>query len=209
MKLWVGMWVLWALPVLGQAGNGGFRPAQSFGNERIANYQPASGTDRAKWFVVSTAGPLSLLAAGPISAGFGTAINKPKEYGPHWEGFGKRYGMRLTGVSTGNAIEASLGAVWGEDPRYFPSPRRGFGTRVKYVIKTTFVAPRRDGTLHPAYARYIGNVGNNFLSNTWREPSENAAGNALLRCVLGVVGRMSGNAFAEFWPDVQKRVWKK
>jgi hypothetical protein len=209
MKLWVGVWVLWALPVLGQAGNDASGPAQSFGNNRIANYRPASGTDRAKWFVVSTAGPLSLLAAGPISAGFGTAINRPKQYGPHWEGFGKRYGMRLTGISTGNAIEASLGALWGEDPRYFPSPRRGFGTRVKYVIKTTFVAPRRDGMLHPAYARYIGNVGNNFLSNTWREPSENAAGNALLRCVFGVVGRMSGNAFAEFWPDVRKKVWRK
>jgi hypothetical protein len=162
-----------------------------------------------KWFAVSTAGPLSLLAAGSISAGFGTAINRPKEYGPHWEGFGKRYGMRLTGVSTGNAIEASLGSLWGEDPRYFQSPRRGFGTRVKYVIRTTFVAPRRDGTLHPAYARYIGNVGNNFLSNTWRVQSENGAGNAALRCLLGVVGRMSGNAFAEFWPDVRKRVWRK
>jgi hypothetical protein len=106
-------------------------------------------------------------------------------------------------------MEASLGALWGEDPRYFPSPRRGFGTRVKYVIRTTFVAPHRDGTWHPAYARYIGNVGNNFLSNTWRVDSENGAGNALVRCVFGVVGRMSGNAFAEFWPDVRKRVWRK
>jgi hypothetical protein len=177
--------------------------------DRLPHYEPAKAGDRVKWFAVSTAGPLSLLAAGPISAGFGTAIDRPKQYGPHWEGFGKRYGMRLTGVSTGNAIEASLGSLWGEDPRYFQSPRRGLGTRVKYVIKTTFVAPRRDGKLHPAYARYIGNVGNNFLSNTWRVQSENGAGTAALRCLLGVVGRMSGNAFAEFWPDVRKRVWRK
>jgi len=27
--------------------------------------------------------------------------------------------MRLTGVSTGKAIEAGLGSLWGEDPRYF------------------------------------------------------------------------------------------
>jgi hypothetical protein len=209
MKLWVGVGLLWAVPVFGQTGSGGSAPARSFGNDRIANYRPATGTDRVKWFVVSTAGPLSLLAAGPISAGFGTAIDRPKEYGPHWEGFGKRYAMRLTGVSTGNAMEASLGALWGEDPRYFRSPPGGFGTRVKYVIRTTFVAPHRDGTWHPAYARYIGNVGNNFLSNTWRVPSGNGAGSALLRCVLGVAGRMSGNAFSEFWPDVRKRVWRK
>ena len=71
------------------------------------------------------------------------------------------------------------------------------------------MAPHRDGTLHPAYARYIGNVGNNFLSNTWRVDSENGPGSAALRCLLGVVGRMSGNALAEFWPDVRKMVWKK
>jgi hypothetical protein len=30
-----------------------------------------------------------------------------------WETlFGKRYGMRLTGVSVSNAMEASLGAIW-------------------------------------------------------------------------------------------------
>jgi hypothetical protein len=206
--LWLVVSLLLAIPALGQSAGEASKQFAA-GNERLTNYQPASASDRMKWFVVSTAGPLSLLAAGPISAGFGTAINRPKEYGPHWEGFGKRYGMRLTGVSTGNAIEASLGSLWGEDPRYFQSPRRGFGTRVKYVIKTTFVAPRRDGTLHPAYARYIGNVGNNFLSNTWRVQSDNGAGTAALRCLLGVVGRMSGNAFAEFWPDVRKRVWRK
>lgn len=208
MKLWIGVSLLVAMPVFAQTGGDAEVETRSFGDERIMNYQPASGRDRAKWFVVSTAGPLTLLAAGPISAGFGTAINRPKEYGPHWEGFGERYGMRLTGVSTGNALEASLGALWGEDPRYFPSPRRGFGTRVKYVIRTTFVAPHTDGTWHPAYARYIGNVGNNFLSDKWRVDSENGVGSALVRCVLGVVGRMSGNAFAEFWPDVRKRVWK-
>jgi hypothetical protein len=205
----MGVWLLVAMPVFAQTSSDTPVATRWFGNDGIVNYRPASGKDRAKWFVISTAGPLSLLAAGPISAGFGTGINRPKEYGPHWEGFGERYGMRLTGVSTGNAMEASLGALWGEDPRYFPSPRRGFGTRVKYVIRTTFVAPHRDGTWHPAYARYIGNVGNNFLSNTWRVDSENGAGNALVRCVFGVVGRMSGNAFAEFWPDVRKRVWRK
>jgi hypothetical protein len=208
MKLWLGVWLLLVVPAVAQTRSNLSAGTRALGNDRIVNYQPASGRDRAKWFVVSTVGPVGLLAAGPISAGFGTAMNRPKEYGPNWGGFGDRYGMRLTGVSSGNAIEAGFGALWGEDPRYFPSSRRGFGTRVKYVIQTTFVAPRRDGTWHPAYARYIGNVGNNFLSNTWRVDSENGPGSALVRCVLGVVGRMSGNAFAEFWPDVRKRVWR-
>src|SRR5262252_4994798 len=64
-----------------------------------------SSGDRFRWFLQSTAGPASL-AGGVVSSAFGTALNMPKEYGPHWEGFGKRYGMRLTGISTGNAMEA-------------------------------------------------------------------------------------------------------
>jgi hypothetical protein len=152
-------------------------------------------------------GPQSLLLAGPFSAGISTARDKPPEYGPHWEGFADRYGMRLTGVSTGNAIEGTLGALWGEDPRYFPSPDRHFGHRVTYVIKTTFTAPGRDGRFHPAYARFAGNVGNNFLSNTWRVESASNTNDALVRCLYGIGGKMASNALEEFWPDIKKAVF--
>src|SRR5260370_36919207 len=62
------------------------------------NLQDFELRERAKWFLQSTIGAQSL-AGGLFSAGFGTAIDSPKEYGSHWEGYGKRYGMRLTGVS--------------------------------------------------------------------------------------------------------------
>src|SRR5438067_1584288 len=51
-----------------------------------------STEQRLKWVVSSTVGPASL-AGGAVSAGFGTLINLPSEYGTHWSGFGKRYGM--------------------------------------------------------------------------------------------------------------------
>jgi hypothetical protein len=172
----------------------------------VKDYQPINAAERGKWFVVSTVGPASLFGAGILSSAWGTWQNNPEEYGPTWEGFGKRYGMRLTGVSTNNAIEAALGAAWGEDPRYFPSPDRAFGPRVKHVVKSTFLAPGRDGRYRPAYARYAANVGNNFLSNLWREKSEADASSALLRIALGVSGRMGSHAFAEFWPDVRKKM---
>jgi hypothetical protein len=175
----------------------------------LPNYEPITGKQRLKWFALATGGPMSLFAAGPLSAGWGTMLNRPKEYGPHWEGFGQRYGMRLTGVSTGNAMEAVLGAIWKEDPRYFRSPKRSFGARVKYVIISPFIAPGPDGRFRPAYARYAGNVGNNFLSNTWRVPSESDPGDAAMRCLWGTLGKMGGNAFNEFWPDVKARVFGK
>ncbi|HEY7615282.1 MAG TPA: hypothetical protein VH744_00625, partial [Terriglobales bacterium] len=94
--------------------------------EPKVSYRPITGEQRFRWFVNNTVGPASL-GAGILSAGLGTARNNPEEYGPTWEGFGKRYGMRLTGVSTGNAMEAGLGSLWGEDPRYFRASHEPFG----------------------------------------------------------------------------------
>jgi hypothetical protein len=170
--------------------------------------QPITARQRADWFALSTFGPESL-AGGVISAGWGTLFNRPREYGTQWDGFGKRYGLRLTGVSVSNAMEASIGAIWGEDPRYVRSRSESFGGRVGHVVKMTFVAHHRQGQVRPAYARYIAIPGNNFISNAWRTESEATVGNASLRTVLGFVGRMSGNAFQEFWPDVRQHFARK
>jgi hypothetical protein len=138
-----------------------------------------------------------------VSAGFGTLLNRPPAYGAQWEGFGERYGMRLTGVVTSNTMEAGLGAVWGEDPRYPRAPAESYGGRVAHVLKWTFLAQNRNGATMPAYARYIATAGNNFLSNAWRESSEADVRHALERTALGFLARLSSNAFKEFWPDIR------
>jgi hypothetical protein len=168
-------------------------------------YQPITGKERVRWVVLYTVGPKSL-AAGVISAGWGTAFNSPEEYGTSWEGFAKRYGMRLTGVSTGNAIEASTGALWKEDPRYFRAPEKSFMQRVAHAGDLTFRTRRADGKLHLAFARYAGNVGNNFLSNTWRVESESTTGAALSRIAVGFAGKFGANLFDEFWPTVRNKI---
>ena len=154
--------------------------------------------------VASSVGPASL-AAGMLSAGWGTLFNVPQEYGPHWQGYGERYGMRLTGIATSHVMEAGLGAIWGEDPRYIRAASESFGSRVGHIMKITFLAHNRDGMSVPAYARYIAISGGNFLSNTWRADGEATVGRASLRIGLGFLGRMGSNAFEEFWPDVRQR----
>jgi len=181
--------------------------SQAFGNSYLSN-QPITNRQRLKWFVRSTVGPESL-TAGLFTAGFGTGLDSPREYGPHWEGYGKRYGMRFTGIATGNAMEAAFGSLWGEDPRYFRATGQSVKGRIKNVIVMTFMARQADGTMAPAYARYIGTSGNNFLSNTWRADSASGVGDACLRTALGFAGRIGGNAFAEFWPTVTKHLFHK
>ncbi|MGH9703460.1 MAG: hypothetical protein ACRD4K_08795 [Candidatus Acidiferrales bacterium] len=185
-----------------------FRPIESQKVSQIpsqnspSSYQPLTAAGRFKWFVKSSIGPESL-AVGLFTASHETARNNPDEYGPHWDGFGKRDGIRLTSVATKGAIEASLGSLWGEDPRYFrASPNDSFNRRVKHVVKLTFVARRTDGNYSPAYARFVAVPAANFLSNTWRVDAEATTDDAIKRTLYGFLARMAGNALKEFLPDL-------
>ncbi|MCW5965273.1 MAG: hypothetical protein KIT83_14655 [Bryobacterales bacterium] len=171
----------------------------------VQDYSPITAGERAKWFAVSTG--RGAVTGSVFSAAWGTAMGNPEEYPNTWEGFGRRYRMSLAGVVTGNAMEAGLGAMWGEDPRYFPTnlaPAGNIGAKVKHIITSTFTAKNRRGETVPAYARYIAQPGNNFLANTWRVESEATVGQALLRTGFGFLGRMTSNAIAEFRNDLSR-----
>jgi len=170
-----------------------------------ADYHPITADERLHWFTRATIGPADLVG-GLFAAGIGTANDWPHEYGTHWNGFAKRYGMRLTGVVTNNAIEAGLGAAWGEDPRYFQTVDQRFSERWKNVADLTFRAYRSDGERHLAYARFIAIFGNNFLSNTWRVPSESNFQHAMIRSGEGFGAQFLSDAFHEFVPPLWRRI---
>lgn len=173
-----------------------------------ADYHPITPRQRLRWFITNTVGP-SHLAGGVFTSAFGTALDRPQEYGTNWRGFADRYGMRMTGIVTGNAMEASIGFLAHEDPRYFRVPDRPFKARVANVIRLTFMARHDDGSFGPAYARFTAISGSNFLSNSWRVQSEANTHDAILRTGEGFAGRMAANAFEEFWPDVKQHLFHR
>jgi hypothetical protein len=173
-----------------------------------APYHRITGRQRLVWATDETLGPAHLIA-GLFTAGIGTARDAPHEYGGTWSGFGKRYGIRESGVSISNAMEAGLGDLWGEDPRYFRVPEKSFGSRLRNIIKQTFTARHGEGQFGPAYARYVAFSGNNFLSNAWRASSEADTQHALYRTGWAFAGRMASNAYDEFWPDVKTRLFHR
>jgi hypothetical protein len=162
-------------------------------------YKPITGKGRLWWMVTATMRYPSLVG-GVFSAAIGTGLDHPREDGPHWGGFAERYGIRLTGVATSNVMEAGLGALWGEDPRYFRKGRASFGGHVRNVMKQTVEARRRDGDFAPAYARFMAITGSNFLSNTWRADSEADSAHAMQRVAEGFAAKCLRNSWEEFWP---------
>jgi hypothetical protein len=168
---------------------------------------PITGTGRLDWAVKSTIGPASLWT-GVFTSTWSTLYNRPKEYGESFNGFAKRYGLRLSGVGVSNTMEAGLGAIWGEDPRYHPTE----GTvkdRLSHALKATVMA-ERDGRMQLAYARFVAIGGGNVLSNSWRPDSERTAGNTMERIAFGFGTRFAGNLWDEFWPSLKNHMfWNK
>jgi hypothetical protein len=164
--------------------------------------------DRLGWILKSTLGPRNL-TAGLFVSGWGTWHNEPKEYGPHWDGFGKRYGLRLSVGGTSNVIEAGLGSVWGEDPRYRRAEGQPLSRRLAHVFVSTFVTHDLNGNPMPAYARYIAVPGGNMISNMWRPDSQATLSNVGVRTGMGFLSRIVGNAFSEFFPDLREHAFQK
>jgi hypothetical protein len=172
-------------------------------------YVPITTAQRVDWIVDGTIGRRSLTVVGPLATAWQTAFNSPEEWGRGVSGIAKRYAQREADVAISNTIEAGLGALWGEDPRYIRSGRKGVGPRARYAIKTVFLAQRRDGTLRPAWGRFAGNTVNNLIENAWLPPSVTTPGQTVMRSAFGFLGRLGGNAWEEFWPDVVRHFRKQ
>ena len=122
-----------------------------------------------------------------------------------WRGSEKRYGLDLAGVATSHVMEASLGALWGEDPRYFRKEGEPTMKRLGHVVRMTFLAKNREGRYMPAYARYTAIVGGNFLSNTWRPDSDASTSDAIVRIGFGFGERLAPQYVGRILAQRQER----
>ena len=200
------------IAILGLAGAGWFgSPAVEAQTVRIPTTDaekapaPLSGVERINWIAEGMLGPRSL-AVGALASTWQTSWRIPDEWSRSAFGFRERYLAREADVAISNTIEAGLGALWGEDPRYIRAPRGSARSRAAHALKTVVLAPRADGQLKLAWGRFAGNVFNNVIENAWLPPSMTTPGQTALRSANGMLGRLVGNLWEEFWPDIRTRL---
>jgi len=114
----------------------------------------------------------------------------------------------VSGSATSNTLEPAWVQL-GPKTRAIHALGKGLSCTGWDVLKMTYMATNRDGELRPAYARFIAIPAFNFISNAWRTGDDPTVGRALSRTAFGFRGRLSGNAFSEFWPDVKGRCFRK
>jgi hypothetical protein len=167
-------------------------------------YEPLTASERLKWFGSSSFGPTTM-AFSLVTSGFSTWQNDPAEWGPGWEGFGRRYGSSLGRRVIANGVEASLGAVWAEDPRYHRIREGRVAGRVGNVLKMTVLAYNGQGNTMPAYSRYAGLAVSSY-SAFWLPDRQRDAADFFSRIAVNLAGRLTGNATREFWPDLKRKI---
>ena len=174
-----------------------------------APYTPATAEDRVElWARRSFA--LDNHISGVFKIAWKTWVtNDPAEWGKGLDGYARRYATREFEVIVANGVEAGVGAIWGEDPRYFRLDHGSLNARIRHAIISSYMTHRRDGSRGPAYARFIGMMsakGSSMIwypdeSKNWRRPTVSAIG-------IGLAGRIGSNLFREFKPDLMRMVRK-
>jgi hypothetical protein len=174
-----------------------------------APYSPITAAQRAEWWAERSLGWQSF-AAGIAQSGARTWLRaSPEEWGGSWEGFGKRAGTRQAETLLSRGIEAGLGSVWGEDPRYFRSGRSDISGRLRHAVVSAFVAYYGGGNRGPAAARAIGIVSARVISRSWTPPDRPLWQESGISLGTGFAGRAVSNLFREFLPDLTRKPLRK
>ena len=188
------------IPSLAAAGQ---RPDED--REDRATYSPITSSERAAWVAGEIGSPGALSRAAFASAWM-TRENWPKEWPRSARGYGRRFGDAQAATAISSSIEAGLGSLWGEDPRYFRSGRHERWTRVRHAVTSVALARRRDGHLAPAWGRVAGSVAGNVIESTWLPPSAATRSQATARVAIGFAGQLAANLWSELWPDLRRRL---
>jgi len=174
--------------------------AQTTGSQSSTN-QPYVRPDketREKRYLLSMFGPFAI-GGDVLAAGINTAANTPREWGPYWNGFGKRFasqfGKGVIHQSTQFALEESLKL----DSYYYRSTKKDVGSRLKNAISSTFTARRPDGSRTIGIPRIAGSYAAGIIAaETWY-PKRYGLKDGLNSGTISLGTDVLSNIFKEFF----------
>jgi len=150
-------------------------------------------------------------ASAVFTAAFAQMNNQTPRYGEGWAAYGKRAGAALGDFDSQNVFSAGLFAcLLHQDPRYFRmGPELGFVRRVAYSISRLGVARQDSGKLAFNASNIFGIILGIAASNAYY-PASSRNGDVMVgRLGTSLMGGVVGNLMSEFWPDVQKKLFRK
>jgi hypothetical protein len=147
-----------------------------------------------------------------FGAGFNTALDPVlnastnKYWGQGVEGFSKRFGTRVTQSMAKGTGQALVGAVFKEDPRFYPSLKEKFWPRVGFALTHTLIVKNDDGHQQLSAGRIAGAFASGFSGMAWTPDPINTTSAAFVRVGTSMGGVVAGSFWKEFEPDVMNLV---
>ena len=151
------------------------------------------------------------IATAAMTAAFSQRGNQTPKYGEGWPNYGRRFGAAVGDFGTQNLFSAGLFAVLlHQDPRYFrKGPRARIVPRIWYSVTRLAVCRNDSGHDTLNAANFLGMSFGIAASNVYY-PSSSRTGTVMAgRVETSMLGGVTGNLMSEFWPDIQKKFFRK
>ena len=186
----------------------------------IPNYQTVNDstvsvpplTSGQKWSLAlrETMDPFNI-ANALVGSGFSQMGNQTPKFGEGGPAFAMRFGAAWADLATQNFFSAGLlASVLHQDPRYYRrGPQSGVLKRVAYSINRVAVT-RQDSGRAAFNASGLLGMGLGIAASNAYYPSQSVRGEVMLaRLSTSITGSILGNLMSEFWPDIQKKFFRK
>jgi hypothetical protein len=151
------------------------------------------------------------IGTASMTAAFSQRGNQTPKYGEGWPDYGKRFGASVADFGTQNLFSAGLFAVLlHQDPRYFrKGPAAKIVPRILYSVTRLAICRNDSGQNTLNMPNFFG-MGLGIAASNVYYPSSSRTGTVMAgRISTGMLSGVSGNLMSEFWPDIQKRFFKK
>ena len=167
-------------------------------------YVPLDTQAKFALFTERISSPTTFLSAA-FDAGYSHVTGDWKAYGQGADGYGKRYGATLADTEARSFFQSFLmPTLFHQDPRYFPSRKNGFLSRITYAVSRVLVTKSDSGNDTFNSSLLAGTVLSKTLTNLYYprpergfEPTASRIGGALL-------GDIQTNLLIEFGPDITR-----
>src|SRR6266849_2631691 len=145
------------------------------------DYTPLSPRCKFNLFLKQTHSPYTFLSSG-FQATWAQAMGQWPHYGGGTQGWAKRFGATLANTESRRFIqEFALSTILHQDPRYFPSPKKQFFSRVLYSATRVAITKNDTGDSTFNTAEFLGALLTNALQNSYYPRHDRTLGDTMNR----------------------------
>ena len=173
-----------------------------------AKYAALSAHCKFTLFVRQTYSPYTFAEIG-FGAAWAQANDQWPHYGSGLPGFGKRFGAISADIESRRFIQSfALSTILHQDPRYFPSRKKGLLDRAWYAATRVVVGRSDSGHSTFNSAEFLGALFASSLQNAYYPRHDRTLGDTMNRFEGALSSDATGLLLREFTPDI-KRLFKK